>query len=209
MSPQEVTGDMGVTPRGDTGDVLGVTLVSPKEIQGNLQLNSQDERERLDGVMQDLRATYPRRALGWSDPAVALSALAALLADGVEIEELPGCAARMAVDPVIKRRDFGPPRLEAWLSKRQFEGWWPEPEAAPAAASRSDGRFDGPPEIRASVVAEFGETQAQMYLDRSAWDEAGEAIIAWSGTAYRWMTGEARAVFHGRWAVVERNGGTG
>lgn len=154
-----------------------MTLVTPKEIQQNFKPNSEGARDPIFDLMTRLRAAYPRRALGWSDPDAALAELGKLIADGVDVEELPGCAERMGQDPAIKRRDFGPPKLEAWLAKRQFEGWWPEPEREASPAAAMGATLDPVEALPGDVVEAFGADFVRAWLGGARWRDEDRTLV--------------------------------
>lgn len=133
VSPQGFSGDTDGAPRGDMGDELGVTRVSPPILrdQDNSQGNAQHgaREAALRPVFDDLVGAISKRVLKFADLGEAWNAFVRLDRAGVDVAMLPDCARRMNVDPDFRSRRY-PPTLEVWLDKGQWRAWLPEPELA-------------------------------------------------------------------------------
>lgn len=161
------------------GGMPAIGLQVHKELNGTEEeaiasSASEWDREAIQALMGRIRAAYPRRGLGWSDPAAALDALTGLIEAGVDVEQLPGCAERMAQDPAIKRRDFGPPKMETWLSKRQFEGWLPDDPAVEASHVVA---LAGPDAIPAEIVEGLGGAFMANWAPGATWSGEDRTIV--------------------------------
>lgn len=131
------------------------------------------ERARERAAFAELEAAYPKAGLKITDREAAWIALCALADDGVEIEQLAACAQAMAVDPTIKRRDYGPPSMQSWMTRGQFRGWWPDDDAEAATAE--------PPRtacaIPADVVEGLGEGFVAVWAGDAQWRETERTIV--------------------------------
>lgn len=112
-------------------------------------------------------------------------AFADVVGSGVAADDLVAAALAYAVDPIFKRRDFGPVSLQRWLGEGRYRAWLPSapPSAEPAAGSRTP--FAGPADLRAAIVADpaCGEGFARSFLDRAGWDDADRTVAPATGEA--------------------------
>jgi hypothetical protein len=201
VSPHGAWGDTTVTPRGDTGDALGVTPMSPKENQQNLQPNSQGasagEPEWRAGF-EALKAAVPALMVANSNLDQALQAYIELAQGGQPVEKLALYAARMAVHPTTLKRDFAPVGLEKWLRWGRWEGWTDEALAKSgqgSAAGSAAGSTRTPfadPHIRAALVAMSSGASVASYLDPCGWDPAGRTITPRTTMARKWLAEKLR-----------------
>jgi DNA-binding transcriptional ArsR family regulator len=205
-----IPGDNAEHACNSEGGMPAIQLQPHKDMKGHeesadaLSAREGALRERFDVLIEAL----PRRVLKFSDLDEAWAAFLSLVDGGVDPEVLIDCARNMAADRDFKLRKYVPP-FEAWLAKGQWRGFLegPEDEGGPAPSAAPE-RFDGPPEIRASIVATFpdGEGKARSYLDPSAWDPVTGSIVARTGAGFRWLTSEGERALKGRWRVVQREG---
>lgn len=153
---------------------MGEAVFTPKEptgTEGESYDSPMRERARERAAFGDLEAAYPRGGLKVTDREAAWQELCILADQGVEIEQLAACARAMAVDPVIKRRDYGPPSMQAWLSRGQYRGWWPEAPAAAAEAATPAGAL---PEELAEA---FGPTFIQTWAQGAIWNAEDRVLV--------------------------------
>lgn len=95
--------------------------------------------------------------------------------------------------------------LDRWLAEKRWEPWMVAPPVAAQLVAAARTPFAGPPEIRARLVAKFGEGKAVSYLDPSDWIEAGRIIEAKTGAAEGWLRGrDVAAVLEALNVKVER-----
>jgi len=87
---------------------------------------------------------------------------------------LPAAIARYARDGREPKADCGAPAMERWLNDERFLDWMED--ASPQETARPV--FDGPPELRAWIVAATDEGFAASYLDHCRWDQADRRLIA-------------------------------
>lgn len=187
VTPQDARGDTGVTPRGDTGDELGVSPVSPKYIQRNLQSNSQGAREGLAALLREVEGACDVLVLRVSDPSAALAALASLEAQGVDLSDFPDRARRWCASDTFKRLKV--PRLQDWLTMGQWRGY-PAPAEAPPAQAKIPDVADA---IPADVRAGLGEDFARAWLVGARWVEETRVIVTKTKTAADRIRNERRA----------------
>lgn len=143
----------------------------------------------IDEAQARIEAAYPAKGLGFSNRHAVRLALEALADEGVDLGGLAAAAGRYAADPILAKREYGPVKLERWLSEGRYRGWL---EAGPKgeAAAPARAAWAGPAELRAALAAACGEGKVGSYLDRSAWDGEARTIAPWSSSARAWL-GEA------------------
>lgn len=99
---------------------------------------------------------------------------------GEAVERLIEAARRFAADPVLKARDYGARSLHRWLGEETWRVYLPEPgwteRVAVAAEQLSGPTWNGPPWLRAGVIAVSDEGWFNSWIIRSAWDEASRTL---------------------------------
>lgn len=154
--------EYGCTEEGGMGAQGVHPYKDRKELKEEADASSTGERARAGGpdgcdevevgrLVEALWGAYPRRARAWSDPGQVRDAVARLIAAGVDAGKLVQAAAAFAADPAVKRRDFGPPKLETWLTRESYLGHWPD-DAAAAPEAPAPGEIV-PDEVRAALGA--------------------------------------------------------
>jgi hypothetical protein len=142
------------------------TRIGTERTKGESYDSPVRERARERDVFEQLEAAYPKSGLKVTDREAAWLAICALADQGVEIERLADCARAMVVDPAQKKRDYGPPSMQAWMMRGQYRGWWPDGNVADvAAADLSDPAQILPDDL----VAEFGLSFLNAWAPGARW----------------------------------------
>ncbi len=153
---------------------MGEAVFTPKEAirtEGESYDSPMRERARERAAFGDLEAAYPRDGLKVTDREAAWLELCALADQGVEIEQLAACARAMAVDPVIKRRDYGPPSMQAWMSRGQYRGWWPQSQSAVVVPLPPAGS------LPAELVEAFGAGFVNAWAGGAIWNAEDRVLV--------------------------------
>lgn len=159
-------------------------------------ISSERERARVDerDVFAEALAIYPASGAGVTDEGPARESWAGAAAEAGGEDRLLAAVRAYAADPSLKRRDFGAPSMQRWLSGGRWRAWLGQPERPTGTAPAPTASWDGPPEIRAALAEALGEAFAAAYLDPARWDAARRCIIARTGVARDRLQREARAV---------------
>lgn len=141
----------------------------------------------VEDCLTAIEAAYPRKGLGWSNRHAARLALEGLADEGFDIGLLPAAAARYAADPLLAKREYGPVKLERWLSEGRYRGWLggEGDEAAPGATPTWLFPDKG---LRDLVIGVKSVGFAVSYLDRAAWDAKRRVITPATGPARQALT---------------------
>lgn len=201
VSPQAATGDAGVTPTGDTGDGLGVTLVSPDILRDQHNPQVKPQPGAREAVFDRLVKAMPRRSLRFVDLERAWTAFCEVLDEGGDPEELVSAALAMGVHPDYRSRKH-PPQLQDWLGKGAWRGWLPEPQLALAEPEPEPGCALPPGAAPEADQAIWAKVLDQMRLlltegEFGAWlrpaflGVRGEqlVVVALTGMARDWLKG--------------------
>nr|WP_315051295.1 hypothetical protein [uncultured Brevundimonas sp.] len=166
------TGDVDVTPPGDTG----VTQLGKEDSQGVKPLAGMRASER-EAAIEAWASKAPERV---SPRHVERAWLSAIERSGVTAPRLLSAVrACVARDP-----DFGRDRamnLDRWLDEDRFEVWLPD-DLAEAQAPATVG-WAGPAKVRDVVTRAMGPNAVASYLDRAGWDGSVSAVLAATKTA--------------------------
>lgn len=175
-------------------------------LRGTLKREPSPGARDLAALFGELEAALPARVLKFTDRDRAFQAFADAAALGVEVEQLAGCARRMAADPEFRSRKHPPP-LETWIAKGQWRGWAAEDGAV--AAGGAAGPADGqgvPPEIVARFLAVAEAGKVASYLRPCAFEPGPPGrLLARTSMALAWLRGQ-RALVDELGLVVEFRG---
>lgn len=119
-------------------------------------------------------AVYPEAGRKVTDLPAARAAWAQAAAEAGGGERLHACVLAYAADPDLKRRDFGAPSFQRWLSGGR---WRPYLGQGGESAMAVRPVFAGPPELRQAVAATWGEGFALAYLDPCAFEPANRWLV--------------------------------
>lgn len=133
---------------------------------------SRSERERADDGFDDGLAAYPASGRGVTNEGEARAAWAAAVVEAGGADRLTAAVRAYAVDPSLKRRDFGAPSFQRWLVENRWRTWL-EGDAPVAVAG-----WSGPDNVRAAVVGAMGEAGVANYLRWAGWDAASRTVMA-------------------------------
>ena len=177
-APQdEATGATGRTPS-DEADATGRT---PTGATGRIQIDQGNTnilaslgasaREPDLKGFEDLEAAYPKAGLGFSDRSAGWDAYQQLVLDGIDAAELVRAAERYRLDPIHRKRDFGPVALQKWLTEGRWRGWRDD-----APTSLVDG-WSGPADIAAAIAEVMGPNWPAVILKGASWRDEGRTVV--------------------------------
>lgn len=172
VTPSQNLSPVGVTEMGAWGD----TMVSPKQEDNPFgESNAEPSARAAAARLDELERIAPASILRFYDQPLALAALQALIADGVDVEALPAALRRMADHPDFRSRKH-PPQLHDWLRKRGFLGWLADDQVdagLPPADARTP--FAIPEDLAEQLCAIDG---VEGYLRNATWSDADRTLFA-------------------------------
>jgi hypothetical protein len=174
-------------------------------LRGTLKREPSPSARDLAALFGELEAAVPARVLKFTDPDRAFQAFCDAAAVGIEVEQLAGCARRMAADPEFRSKKYVPP-LETWIAKGQWRGWSGDGADGVAAVG---GPADGqgvPAEIVARFLAVAEAGKVGSYLRPCAYEPGPPGrLLARTSMALAWLQGQ-RALIEELGLVVEFRG---
>lgn len=165
-------------------------------------------RER-EALQVRIEAAAPKASLGNTIRDHVRSALAEVLAEGVDGEALVAAARAWAADPTFKRKDLG---LQFWLRDGRFRRWLPEAGAVGEAevAGLPPGILpagESAAWMRAMAAAQtsIGPGPFVSWLSRASLGQVGEGfyLVAANGLARDWIKENCWRLIAEAWASAE------
>lgn len=167
-----------------------------------------------DALFSRLEKAYPKRALGFTQPAQARVEFEKLLDEGLDAALLIQSAAAFAADKAGKRSEQG---LHYWLADRKYRGWWPEAklafEEAKPVVTRS--QFAAPAEdqavwqaVRDQLAAGMTEAEFNSWIKLAFLGLRGSQlfVVAATATAQGWIAQRCWRRVQAAWAQHDRAG---
>ncbi|MGH7021287.1 MAG: helix-turn-helix domain-containing protein [Brevundimonas sp.] len=153
------------------------TFESVREYPEQETIVSRSERECGDDGFDDGLAAYPASGRGVTNEGEARTAWAAAVVDAGGAGRLTAAVRAYAVDPSLKRRDFGAPSFQRWLGENRWRTWLRAEGDAPVVVSV----WSGPEDVEAAVADAIGAAGVASYLRTAGWD--GERRIVRAATS--------------------------